>query len=117
MDGVDYTIRRKTPKFVAPFLGVALAILRVVVVDEMRVENVLVEGRIKSGIGEKVGEVVTWCHVVLGFLVDSFGNKMLICLLKILRGLEACLFLFGTIGSDDVATTIHLDHSIFWRYW
>ena len=64
MDCVDYTIVGEAPEFVSPLLGIAVGVLRMVVVDEVRIANVLVEGRVKGGVGEKVRKSITWRHVV-----------------------------------------------------
>lgn len=52
MDGVDDAVLREEPHFVAPFFGLAgLRVRRVVVVDEVGVEDVGVEGGVE-GFGE-----------------------------------------------------------------
>lgn len=43
MNGIHYTIETIEPHFIAPFLGVALVVLSIVVVDEVDVFEVGVE--------------------------------------------------------------------------
>lgn len=64
VDRVYYSGIRETPKLVTPFLWVAVAVLRIVVVNEMGVADVLVERWMKRRIGEEIGKVVAWSHRV-----------------------------------------------------
>ena len=51
MNGIYNAVLREEPHLVAPLLRIAIFILGVVVVDEVGIANVLVEGRVKRRVG------------------------------------------------------------------
>lgn len=57
MDGVDYPVLREEPHLVSPFLGVAVGVLSVIVVYEVGVSDVSVEGRVQRSVGLEGGEL------------------------------------------------------------
>jgi hypothetical protein len=62
---VDYTRVGETPELVPPFLGVAVLILGVIIIDEVRITNVFVERLVKWCIGQEVGKLIAWRHDVV----------------------------------------------------
>ena len=50
MNGVDDAVFGKEPDFVAPFFWVTVCVCGVVVVDEMGVEDIILEGRMERSV-------------------------------------------------------------------
>jgi hypothetical protein len=72
---VDYTRVGKTPELVPPFLGVAVLILGVIIIDEVRITDVFVERLVKWCISQEVGKLIAWRHGIVrpvDVFVDCF---------------------------------------------
>lgn len=56
MDRVDDAVLGKEPELIAPFLRVAFCVLGVVIIDEVGVEDVVLEGRVKLCVAPVIGK-------------------------------------------------------------
>lgn len=54
MDRVDDAVLRKEPELITPLFWVAILICGVVVIHQVRVEDVVLEGRVQSAVAEEL---------------------------------------------------------------
>jgi hypothetical protein len=73
MDCVNHTRVGEAPELVPPFLGVAVLILGIIVIDEMRITNVFIERLMEWCVGQEVGELVARCHNVVSPIIVLVG--------------------------------------------